>query len=84
MLFALAIATLVLAQQLSCAQGGRPTSVKPAAPKPPLHRFILTRYPADASVAFDTQTGQICKTWEWQPVGKSPARILLLAAHPND
>jgi hypothetical protein len=35
----------------------------------PVHRFVLTRY--DGGVAFDTQTGQICRTWDWQPVGKS-------------
>jgi hypothetical protein len=23
----------------------------------------------NASVAFDTQTGQICRTWDWQPIG---------------
>ena len=28
----------------------------------PGHRFVLTR--SDDSVAFDTQTGQICRTWD--------------------
>lgn len=30
----------------------------------PTHRFVLTRNP---DVAFDTQTGQLCRTWEWEP-----------------
>lgn len=34
----------------------------------PVRRFILTKY--DSGVAFDTQTGQLCRTWEWTPVGK--------------
>jgi hypothetical protein len=25
-----------------------------------------------AGVAFDTQTGQLCRTWDWNPVGKLP------------
>jgi hypothetical protein len=36
----------------------------------PVRRFVLTKY--DAGVAFDTQTGQLCKTWEWTPIGKEP------------
>jgi|SRR5579872_700617 len=37
-------------------------------PAPPgLHRFTLTHSTED--VAFDTQTGQICRTWDWVPVG---------------
>jgi hypothetical protein len=36
----------------------------------PVHRFVLTRY--DSDVAFDTQTGQICRTWDWSPIGKVP------------
>lgn len=35
----------------------------------PVHRFVLTRLNPD--VAFDTQTGQICRTWDWQPLGKA-------------
>ncbi len=37
---------------------------KPRSAKQPLHRFVLTRLGVD--IAFDTQTGQLCKTWEWQ------------------
>src|SRR5260370_13115547 len=35
---------------------------------PPVHRFVLTR--TDEGVAFDTQTGQICRTWNWKLVAK--------------
>lgn len=42
---------------------GQPRVV--SAPRPGLHRFVLTR--AGVDVAFDTQTGQICRTWEWTP-----------------
>ena len=35
----------------------------------PVHRFALVR--TDADVAFDTQTGQICRTWEWKSIGKT-------------
>jgi hypothetical protein len=34
----------------------------------PTRRFELVTH--DADVAFDTQTGQLCKTWDWQPMGK--------------
>ncbi len=37
----------------------------------PVHRFVLMR--TDGNVAFDTQTGQICRSWEWAPLGK-PAK----------
>jgi hypothetical protein len=33
------------------------------------HRFTLTKF--DGGVAFDTQTGQICRTWDWEPGGES-------------
>jgi hypothetical protein len=75
MRFAVTLAALVMAQQSGCDSSGTkpaPTpAVKTVAAKPPLHRFILPRFPADDGVAFDTQTGQICKTWGWQPVGKA-------------
>src|SRR5437879_4640274 len=32
------------------------------------HRFVMTKF--DGGVAFDTQTGQICKTWVWEATGK--------------
>lgn len=34
----------------------------------PTHRFQLTKFAG--GVAFDTQTGQICRTWDWEPSGK--------------
>jgi hypothetical protein len=34
----------------------------------PVHRFVMTKYNAD--VAFDTQTGQLCRTWAWQSIAK--------------
>ena len=33
----------------------------------PVHRFVITR---NSDIGFDTQTGQICKTWGWIPTGK--------------
>jgi hypothetical protein len=33
----------------------------------PVHRFVITR---DSGLALDTQTGQLCRTWEWVPSGK--------------
>jgi hypothetical protein len=38
----------------------------------PVRRFILTKY--DAGVAFDSQTGQLCRTWEWALVNKPAAK----------
>ena len=37
----------------------------------PVHRFVLAQH--DYDVAFDTQTGQICRTWDWQVAGKPPS-----------
>lgn len=36
----------------------------------PVHRFVPVRNNYD--VAFDTQTGQLCRTWVWLPTGKPP------------
>jgi hypothetical protein len=33
----------------------------------PTHRFVLAQPLKD--VAFDTQTGQLCRTWDWQAGG---------------
>jgi hypothetical protein len=46
----------------------------------PVRRFILTKY--DADVAFDTQTGQLCKTWEWQPMAKLTPQQEASGVHP--
>lgn len=71
----LQIVTLLLFTASGCDQLNPPDRNKAAlaqkaksAPRPPLHRFVLTR---DADVAFDTQTGQICRTWPWQPTGQT-------------
>ena len=37
----------------------------------PVHRFVLTKF--NGGVAFDTQTGQICRTWDWESGGE-PAK----------
>jgi hypothetical protein len=73
MRLAVTLAALALAQQSGCDfSSTKPVpAAKAIAPKPPLHRFVLPRFPADDGVAFDTQTGQICKTWGWEPVGKA-------------
>ena len=42
---------------------------KPQPPRPGLHRFVITR---DLDIAFDTQTGQMCRTWDWEPIAKLP------------
>lgn len=70
----------ILAVTVGCDQV---TQQKPSAPvakaKPSrqtsaAHRFVLTKF--DGGVAFDTQTGQICRTWDWAPGGEP--------ATPND
>jgi hypothetical protein len=55
-------------------QPPKPTTKTAKENRVPVRRFILTKF--DAGVAFDTQTGQLCKTWEWQPLGKEPATDL--------
>lgn len=32
----------------------------------PTHRFVP--YSHNDDIAFDTQTGQMCRTWDWSPV----------------
>ena len=32
----------------------------------PTHRFV--QYSHNNDIAFDTQTGQLCRTWDWAPV----------------
>lgn len=36
-------------------------------PNPPTQRFALTQ---DIDLAFDTQTGQLCRTWDWTAVAQ--------------
>jgi hypothetical protein len=66
------IAIIALTQSSCDFSPAKTATLKPVAQKPPLHRFVLPRFPADDGVAFDTQTGQICKTWAWSPVGANP------------
>jgi hypothetical protein len=55
--------------------------VKAAAPRPGLHRFILTRFGID--VALDTQTGQLCRTWDWTPTSEAPRTNPLAEVKPG-
>ena len=69
----LPISLLTLA---GCDQFTQPPKPEPKAPvataaRPPIHRF--TPAPNDFNVAFDTQTGEICRTWNWQ-VASKPAK----------
>jgi hypothetical protein len=32
----------------------------------PTHRFVLST--RDVDLAFDTQTGEVCRTWDWKPI----------------
>jgi hypothetical protein len=46
----------------------KPASAKPQTPvqrAAPAHRFVLAT--RDTDLAFDTQTGQLCRTWDWKP-----------------
>jgi hypothetical protein len=47
----------------------------------PVRRFILTRNSPD--VAFDSQTGQLCRTWEWEPMAKLTAEQEATGVHPE-
>src|ERR1700746_357638 len=38
--------------------------------RPPTHRFVLAEHHAD--IAFDTVTGQLCRTWDWSLQGSHP------------
>jgi hypothetical protein len=45
------------------------TQKRPSAPPTPIHRFAVLQH--DYGVAFDSQTGQVCRTWDWSVLGKS-------------
>src|SRR5271163_439017 len=66
-----AAAIFVLSQQSACDFSSPKSPPAKLTPKAAPHRFVLTRLP-DEGVAFDTKTGQICKTWAWSPGGKAP------------
>jgi hypothetical protein len=72
MRLAFTLAFLALIQQSGCDFADKKNvPTKAAVQHPPLHRFVLTRFPTDNGVAFDTETGEICRTWDWQPGGKA-------------
>jgi hypothetical protein len=70
------LATMVL---MGCDQLSQPQKATTPTPTPKAkvnrvaaaHRFVLTKF--NGGVAFDTQTGQICRTWDWELTGK-PAK----------
>jgi len=75
MKFAVAIPCLLLLYQQSCdrsEQNKVPVAARPSPARslPAVHRFTLV--PNNYGVAFDTQTGQICRTWDWRLSGKQP------------
>ena len=49
------------------AQAPAPAPIAKSPHRRMAHRFVLTKYTGD--VAFDTQTGQICRTWDWVQTG---------------
>lgn len=51
--------------QLSANPQPVPKKTRAAKRSVPVHRFVQESF--DPAVAFDTQTGQICRTWAWQP-----------------
>jgi hypothetical protein len=66
-----------LVQLLGCDEGAKdsghgPSQTTPAiqteSPHPDMaHRFVLVEHHTD--VAFDTLTGQLCRTWDWSLTG---------------
>ena len=72
LLFPLILVTLAGCDQLNpSANKSSPKTQAARENRVPVHRFVLTRY--DPGVAFDTQTGQLCRTWDWKLIGK-PAK----------
>jgi hypothetical protein len=47
-------------------QKSEPMKSQQPLPSSPTHRFIVYSHTVD--IAFDTQTGQLCRTWDWSPV----------------
>jgi len=63
-------AVLVGCDQLTQQKSPAPAAKAKPRPNNMAHRFVLTKL--SGGVAFDTQTGQICRTWDWAPGGKPP------------
>ena len=49
--------------------------------RPSARRFVLTNFGADA--AFDTQTGQLCRTWDWKLTGKADQKDPITGLTPQ-
>jgi hypothetical protein len=49
--------------------------------RPGLHRFSITRLGVD--IALDTQTGQLCRTWDWLATAKPPSENTALEMKPG-
>lgn len=47
----------------------KPIAKKVKENRVPVHRFVLTKF--NPGVAFDSQTGQLCKTWDWRLSGEA-------------
>ena len=64
-----AIVLSSLLQQVGGCLDDSPTKPATTAKQPvtsaPTHRFVLSR---TTDLAFDTQTGQLCRTWDWKPL----------------
>jgi hypothetical protein len=80
MMHTLSIALLAMIVSVGCDQLTQQTQQKTPAPasapkskanRVAVHRFVQTKF--DGGVAFDSQTGQICRTWDWSPIAK-PAK----------
>jgi hypothetical protein len=55
----------MLALQESCQTNHSRQVVSQSYRATPIHRFEVVTH--DPNLAFDTQTGQLCRTWDWQP-----------------
>jgi len=73
MKYALALCLFLVTIQSDCSSEQK----KDAPPKQALqqpneltHRFTLV--PQDIDLAFDTETGQLCRTWDWTPLAPEP------------
>src|ERR1700693_1846990 len=53
-------------------------------PLTPTHRFVLAQGHTD--IALDTQTGQLCRTWDWAPVApeQKPSNGLIPQRLPGE
>jgi hypothetical protein len=47
-------------------QKSQPAKSQQQSSSTPTHRFMANSHNVD--LAFDTQTGQLCRTWDWSPI----------------